>query len=224
VAVPSIISFYLANYFNKNTNRVKKLIVQPLHRSKDSDCHILDIASWAKYDLKPIVHFSTEHDKGNIFLNFNVKEQSIRAKATENNGKVWEDSCVEFFVMPENDGIYYNFEFNCIGTKLLAVGNSRNNRTFATAEILDKIIVQSSLNSAPFDEIIGEINWEINIKIPINCFFNHPIKSLKNKTFRANFYKCGDELSTPHFLSWTKIETPEPDFHTPQYFGEIYFI
>jgi hypothetical protein len=202
---------------------MKKLIIQPINKPKNAIPQAINIASWDAYPAKPTVQFTIMHDDQNIHLHYTVNEPSIRAKATENNGKVWEDSCVEFFVMPENDGFFYNFEFNCIGTKLLAVGNSRNNRTFATAEILDKIIVQSSLNNAPFDEIMGEINWEISIKIPIACLFKHSIKSLKNKSFRANFYKCGDELTTPHFLSWSKIETPEPDFHTPSYFGEILF-
>ena len=203
---------------------MKKLIIHPANKLKKTIPQRINIASWDAYPTKPIVQFSIAYDDHAIHLHYMVHEPTIRAKATENNGKVWEDSCVEFFVMPENDGIFYNFEFNCIGTKLLAVGNSRHNRTFATAEILDKITVKSSLNNAPFDEIKGGFNWELIIKIPIDCFFKHDIKSLKNKTFRANFYKCGDALSTPHFLSWTKIETPEPDFHTPAYFGEICFM
>jgi hypothetical protein len=203
---------------------MKKLIIHSINELNKTIPQAINIASWNGYPTKAIVHFTIAHDDQNIHLHYMVHEPNIRAKATENNGKVWEDSCVEFFVMPENDGFFYNFEFNCIGTKLLAVGNSRNNRTFATAEILDKIIVQSSLDNEPFDEKKGGFNWELIIKIPIDCFFNHYIKSLKNKTFRANFYKCGDGLSMPHFLSWSKIETPEPDFHTPQYFGEIHFI
>ncbi|MDE6269894.1 MAG: hypothetical protein K2M12_03440, partial [Muribaculaceae bacterium] len=43
------------------------------------------------------------------------------------------------------------------------------------------------------------------------------------KQLRANFYKCGDLLSTPHFLSWNRVDTPHPDFHRPEYFGAIKF-
>jgi hypothetical protein len=38
---------------------------------------------------------------------------------TRSNQQVYEDSCVEFFVAPSNDGIYFNFEFNAIGTILM---------------------------------------------------------------------------------------------------------
>ncbi len=40
---------------------------------------------------------------------------------------------------------------------------------------------------------------------------------------KANFYKCGDELQTPHFLSWNPIEIEKPDFHRPDFFGTLRF-
>jgi hypothetical protein len=204
---------------------MKKLTVHSIATfQKSMPKEVLDFTLWANDAEKPIVHFTLSHNNENILLHYAVHEQAMRAKALETNGLVWEDSCVEFFVMPEDDGIYYNFEFNCIGTKLLAVGNSRHNREFATAEIIDKITVKSSLNRETFEEIKGDFNWTLTIIIPVECLFKHNIKSLKNKCFRANFYKCGDGLSKPHFLSWNNIETSEPDFHTPEYFGEICFV
>ena len=50
------------------------------------------------------------------------------------------------------------------------------------------------------------------------------IESLKGVCATANFYKCGDDLPEPHFVSWNKIEAPTPNFHLPKYFGEIEFI
>jgi hypothetical protein len=37
----------------------------------------------------------------------------------------------------------------------------------------------------------------------------------------ANFYKCGDETPEPHFLSWNPIDLPKPNFHVPQFFGQL---
>jgi hypothetical protein len=37
----------------------------------------------------------------------------------------------------------------------------------------------------------------------------------------VNLYKCGDKCDTPHFLSWSPIGLPQPDFHCPDFFGEI---
>ena len=49
------------------------------------------------------------------------------------------------------------------------------------------------------------------------------IHSLDGRDMRANFYKCGDKLTTPHFLSWNKIDLPSPCFHCPPFFGQIHF-
>lgn len=34
----------------------------------------------------------------------------------------------------------------------------------------------------------------------------------------GNFYKCGDELPQPHFISWSPIGHPTPNFHLPAFF------
>ena len=40
---------------------------------------------------------------------------------------------------------------------------------------------------------------------------------------RANFYKCADKSAHPHFLAWNRVDTPAPDFHRPDFFGELTF-
>ena len=55
------------------------------------------------------------------------------------------------------------------------------------------------------------------------CDFSHEMADLNGKTMRANFYKCGDLLQTPHFLSWAPIDLPQPKFHCPEFFGEVTF-
>ena len=43
------------------------------------------------------------------------------------------------------------------------------------------------------------------------------------ESLRMNFYKCGDKCSKMHFLSWSEIDLPAPDFHCPDYFGKVIF-
>ena len=38
----------------------------------------------------------------------------------------------------------------------------------------------------------------------------------------GNFYKCADDTEFPHFVSWSPIDLPSPNFHCPEFFGEIY--
>jgi hypothetical protein len=65
--------------------------------------------------------------------------------------------------------------------------------------------------------------WCLTIVLPKRLFFRHPQLSLDDLKARGNFYKCGDKLTKPHFLSWNAIDTPSPDFHVPQAFGTLIF-
>ena len=82
----------------------------------------LDVVNWKDYPYKPEVSFRIAHTGREILLHYKVKEASVRAVASGDNGRVWEDACVEFFVSPEGDDRYYNFECNCVGRLLIQGG------------------------------------------------------------------------------------------------------
>jgi len=180
-------------------------------------------ANWAEYPYKPKVNFRIAHTQNSILLHFKVKEESVRAKYGEDNGAVWTDSCVEFFSMPAGDGIYYNIECNCIGTVLVGAGTVRSGREHAPENVTALVQRWSSLGNRPFAERVGETDWELVLVIPYAVFFKHRIESLDGRQIKANFYKCGDELRTPHFLSWNPIRIDRPDFHRPDFFGMLEF-
>ena len=177
--------------------------------------------NWNEYPYCPKVEFRVAHTEDAILLHFKVTEASVRARYGEDNGSVWTDSCVEFFSIPAGDGIYYNIECNCIGTVLVGVGPQRNNREHAPADVTVQIQRWSSLGRTPFEERVEEVTWEVALVVPYTVFFKHQITSLDGKEIKANFYKCGDELQTPHFLSWNPIEIEQPDFHRPDFFGTL---
>ena len=189
---------------------------------KPVEWNIIDTVNWKKYDYSPNVQFRIAYCDTAIFLHYKVHESSIRAKTIVDNGEVWKDSCIEFFVMPENDGIYYNFEFNCVGACRLAAGTGRNDREMVPVEVVSQIFRNSSLcNKQLIEEQKIHEPWDMVIGIPYSCFFKHPDYSPTGKTIHANFYKCGDELEKPHFLSWNPINTEKPDFHRPEFFGTL---
>ena len=177
-----------------------------------------------EFPYKPDVKFRIAYSDAGILLHYRVTEQSIRARFANDNDSVWTDCCVEFFSQPEDDGYYYNLECNCIGTVLCATGNTRNERTRATEDVLKSISRWSSLGRDTFEEIEGEKTWELALIVPTSVYFKHNITSLAGKTFKANFYKCGDALKVPHFVSWNPINIEKPDFHRPDFFGEIHFV
>ena len=187
------------------------------------DFQSVQCVNWAEYPYKPKVSFRIAHTKDSILLHFKVREESVRAKYGEDNGSVWTDSCVEFFSIPAGDGVYYNMECNCVGRLLIGAGAGRSNRQHAPQEVLDKVQRWSSLGQEDFEERIGDCSWEVALVIPYSAFFMHNITSLDGKAIRANFYKCGDKLQTPHFLSWNPIDLEKPNFHCPEFFGMLRF-
>lgn len=183
----------------------------------------VDIVNWKEYPYLPEMKFAIAHTGDWILLHYHISEQSVRAVAPADNGRVWEDSCAEFFIQPnENEKVYYNFECNCAGTLLIEFGLV-GNRTYAPSDILENVKRWASLGRVPFDEKAGQCTWDLTLIIPISAFFHHSIQNLDGTVARANFYKCGDLLQTPHFLSWNPINLPKPCFHCPDFFGKIYF-
>lgn len=186
--------------------------------------HPIDTLNWKDYDYKPRVEFAIAYGEQEIFLKYYVREEYFKAEKTETNQMVCEDSCVEFFVSPEEDGIYYNMEFNGIGTCLLGSGKGRADSKRADQSVVSKIRRIATPGNNPVPEKKGDFSWTITIAIPFEVFFRHKITDLKGKTFRANFYKCGDKLSVPHYVTWNKVGTEKPDYHRPEYFGELRFV
>ena len=179
--------------------------------------------NWDDFNYKPDAQFSIGYTDNEILLKYYITEKHFKAEKTRSNQMVCEDSCVEFFVSPADDGIYYNMEFNGIGTCLLGAGTARENSTKADPEIISGIRRKTSLGNNPISEREGEISWTITIAIPLNVFFRHKIKKLDGSTFRANFYKCGDMLAVPHYVTWNPVGTSKPDFHQPDFFGMLKF-
>lgn len=182
----------------------------------------LDQLNWPAFPYKPEVSFSIAHSTTDIWLHYKVSEKNILAQETRTNGDVYKDSCLEFFLSLDGKN-YYNFEFSCIGTIHVGYGDGRNNRIPVNPELAEKIEVISSLGSEPFEEKQGDFQWDMFLRIPLSCLVHDEIASLDGLEAKANFYKCGDETSDPHFVTWNAIDTEQPDYHRPEFFGELLF-
>ncbi|MBD1429316.1 MULTISPECIES: carbohydrate-binding family 9-like protein [Sphingobacterium] len=185
---------------------------------KELEWHAIDQAPWAnEYPYQPDVKFQIAYDKEHIFIHYDVKEEFVKASYIRPNENVWEDSCVEFFLSLDGKETYYNFEFNALGTGLIGYGSAvkseRTRLSAAQIELVDTYIQVKNIK--------GSKEWESYLVIPTSLF---NAVSLEGQTYHANFYKCGDGLPQPHFLAWSTIDLPKPNFHQPQFFGEINFI
>lgn len=184
----------------------------------NNEKHILDCVPWIDFSYKPEVSFSMLYSNSNILIKYFVEEKEIRAVENEINGKVWEDSCVEFFISLNNSKNYYNFEFNCIGTTLIGFGDSKTNRILLPDETVKQITTKSMIQN-----FANGYRWELTLKIPVSVFIYDEIDLSPGLECKANFYKCGDCHKAPHFITWNNIESKQPNFHLPDYFGKLNF-
>ncbi|MGV3587313.1 MAG: carbohydrate-binding family 9-like protein [Adhaeribacter sp.] len=182
----------------------------------------IDKAPWPAYNYVPSVKFSLAHSLNCVFIKFYVSENAVRARYRQTNDPVFKDSCVEFFIAFNDEEEYYNFEFNCMGTCLGGFGNGKENRTLLPEHVIGKINRWAVMQKTAAN---GHLltNWQLTLVIPVEVFCVHDLTSFQGVPGKVNFYKCGDDLPQPHFLAWNNILAEEPNFHLPEFFGEVQF-
>ena len=183
-------------------------------------------------DHRPVTKVKLQYDDDGIYGLFFVKDRYVRCIRTSFQDHVYKDSCVEFFVQPDQGKGYFNFEFNCGGALLSTYitysitpeGKVEKNETLPfQEEDRGMIRIYHSLPRIVEPEIQEETEWQLGFFIPFSLFKKYIGKARHNpgEKWRANFYKCGDETSHPHWASWSPVD--ELNFHMPQCFGTIEF-
>ena len=116
-----------------------------------------------------------------------------------------------------------NFECNCIGAMVASRRKGRAEDVQPLSpEQMARIERKCTYPREAFEERDGMYEWTVEERIPLDLIFQKPMTDEQFPlTLRANFYKCADKTKRPHFVSWRPIDLPNPDFHCPQFFGEI---
>ena len=174
----------------------------------------------------PMVKARLMYGKEGIGGAFYVENEIPVCTHLENMSRVWEDSCVEFFVKPGKEKGYFNFEFNCLGhlyaSYIIDPEMDENGfKEFIPFEIEDcgSIEVYPSLKETG-DK--SPIHWSLQFYIPINIIEKYAgAVSVPYKDWECNFYKCADKSANPHWAAWSPVK--ELNFHAPECFGKIIF-
>ena len=161
-----------------------------------------------------------------LYLRYDCEDKHISAVATETNAYVWQDSCVEFFVAPNPSKPlnYYNFEMNCVGTLMLGThcdwGEGYMDRSQEIGIEVGTSVPGPTKTESPDDD-----EWRLVARIPWEHFeLGAPHLPPKvGDVWRANFYRIGGKTE-PQCATWSPIEHAKPQFHLPEFFGEIVFV
>ena len=175
------------------------------------------------FPYTPEMNLRLFHTGSHLVLDYTVREAYTAARVREDLGEVWTDSCCEFFLQPRGEGNYYNIEATCIGRILIGWRPGREGAVHAPKELLDRVLRYPSLGTEPFEEKVGDNRWRLTLAIPVEAIFADRLETFSGLEARFNCYKCGDNLSRPHYISLAPIATPAPDVHRPEYFSPISF-
>lgn len=92
-------------------------------------------------------------------------------------------------------------------------------------EDIKKVEIAHSLPHVVDPEISNPVTWTLEYKIPLAMLekYSKVIYPKPGIEWRANFYKIAEKDSNIHFLTWSVVDNPVPDFHLPHFFGIIKF-
>lgn len=171
----------------------------------------LTFQPWKEFHQPINTYFKMLSGKEGISVLMHTDEKNLRAKITEQNGAVYTDSCMEFFLKPSPwDLNYINFEFNPLGFAHIGIGSGRQGRK----------LIDTDRSLFSIESIANDGDWTLKFYIPYSFLLEHFEKIAS--VCKANFYKCGEMTDHSHFITWSKVETENPDFHVPDFFGFLH--
>ena len=155
------------------------------------------------------------HDSRNLYIRLRASEKHIRAEYSAPLSPVCQDSCLEFFFMPEGEDRYFNFEINPNACLYIGFGHGRGDSTALYRKDMQQLFEIRAERTAD--------GWETFYRIPLPFLRLFWPDFTFTGILRANVYKCGDLTENEHYLSWNPVSSETPDFHRPQDFGIMRF-
>lgn len=169
----------------------------------------IGVECWETPAKAPDTYFKILRGPEGLSVLLHTNETNLRAEMTEENSRVCDDSCMEFFFKPDPWNVnYFNFELNPKGVMHLGFGPGRHGR-----------ILIEEREAFDIESIANEGDWTLKFYIPDSFLLKHVGKV--NSVCKGNFYKCGELTGHSHYAMWNEVEVAEPDYHVPDFFGFI---
>ena len=177
---------------------------------------------------RPRTQAKVAYDDEALYVIFHVEDQYVRAVAPQHQSRVCSDSCSEFFFVTGTDinQGYFNIEMNCGGIMLFHFQPvPKQDVVTVTQDHLAQMEVAHSLPATVDPEILDPTTWTVEYRLPIAILEKYcpVVKPSPGIVWHANFYKCADDTSHPHWLTWAHVDPSPRGFHRPDTFGELIF-
>ncbi len=187
----------------------------------------IDNYPWYERGEKQSTAVRMLYDRRAVYVQFRCRDRHISARATQLNGDVYLDSCVELFAMPDPEvsGDYFNLEINCCGCMHLGWGPGRRGRRLVTPQLSRRIRIAASVAAPTKEESGADRRWWVAAALPLETlsdFAGRAVRPGPGDRWRANLYRCGGRTD-PQYACWSPIDRPQPDYHRPEFFGTLCF-
>lgn len=197
---------------------MKKYVIRNTTDISTADTDFVSSWPW-DYDYEPKTSFRIAHTDDRFIVSLRAYEKDPYAGVTKTNGFVCNDSCLEFFFSPcaDNSEGYFNFEVNSNPTYLFGF-----NPKGGSEEYIEWDDTEYKLASGVGCDSDGDY-WQIDFELPYSLVRKYvPEAKLDSGcVIRGNVYKCGRHQQPEHYGTWSPVETPGPNFHKPEFFGEF---
>ncbi len=163
------------------------------------------------------------YDDGALYVRMRAFEKNIISERKQFGDPVCRDSCLEFFFAPVfGNNAYFNFEVNPDG--VMYIGFSADGTRAGSRLLTDPDIACNSFFSMKCNR--NDDFWEVSYRIPYD-FIRRRSPDFRDPrpgdVLRCNFYTCCDDAPELYYTVWHRICSPSPDYHLPEYFGELVF-
>ena len=156
------------------------------------------------------------YDDSRLYVHLHAEEPMIRAENSGALDQPCQDSCLEFFLSAAAQDVrYINIELNPKLCLYFGFGTGNGD--------LMRILLPDGAKTLHAGSERTANGWDVTYELPfklLRLFFPDFVPHGK---IRGNFYKCGDLTAQEHYLAWNRVDAERPNFHLPEYFGELIF-
>lgn len=180
----------------------------------DIACAPIDVYCWC-YDYHPRAFAQVVLlENQQLRVKMTCYEKNPKADYRQDGEDVYKDSCLEFFASFSSDDLYINCEMNAAGASLMSLGRFDGERR-PLSEVLGHM-------PQVLAEVLPEC-WSVELRLDVEDIAKMfpGVRLAPGFCFTGNFFKCGDETEFEHYGMWCRSIAVIPQFHRPQYFGEL---
>jgi hypothetical protein len=160
-----------------------------------------------------------------LYISYKVDDKYIWADHYDTNATTYMDDCVELFWNPdpENQEKYNMFEINAIGNLLSVYTGSGVSIHERISRIMVPHVAQTVQGTVNNDDDI-DTGWILEVAVR---FSDYPELSVKSAPEPGDMWRIGlnrlGGKTNPQHSQWSSEQGEKPSFHTPKFFGNIFF-